>query len=557
MAQQVLGGIGAAIGYVYGGPTGAQYGWMIGSAIGGAIDPQVIQGPRIADIAQQTAQEGVPRPIIFGLSPPIAGNIIATGQPVIVKRKESQGKGGPKVETESVFRTYAIGVCEGPIHAFVRVWRNGMLVYDVRSDSLLTTEENNLFLEKARFFLGTYEQLPSPDLEILFGLGVTPAHQGTAYMVMADEDLTDMRGAIPQWMFQVGRGFETTMSIVTVANNGSGANLVATSPDGNVWTGQTPASAAHWEDIEYSPEFGRYCAVAPVGSGSRIMTSDDGGITWSLADDPPTGYRAWRRIFRTPSGRLVVGLETLSQNDTDQNIITSDDGGVTWVRRTTNGMEDFKTNQFAFGAGMLLAAGAAGGNMNIMKSVNDGTSWSGFFESTTGSEGAVAIAYKPGLGFVVRGGFGGIFRSSAGETWERLADQGTVPGSDAGAHMIYSERLDLLIHAGPGGIHTSSNGVSWVERSDVVAYKKVIEIESSGLLVAVCSTGTAPRIYTSTDAVTWSAATDPIATVRDWQAVAAASGFSGSDFRWPLAEVVRSLCLRAGLEERMFDVSKL
>lgn len=226
MARVVLPVFGAAVGAFFGSP---QLGWAIGSLVGNAIDPQVIKGPSVGDISQQTAQEGGPRPIVFGLSQPIAGNIIATGEPNIVRTQERQGKGGPKVETESVYRTYAIGVCEGPIVAFIRVWRNGILVYDARLGS---TPENNAFLEKARFFLGTYDQNPSPDLEGIFGAS-TPAHRGTAYMVVANDDLTDMRGAIPQYQFQVA---STAGNVVVYSNE----VLHPWAPSGLAFEGYSP-----------------------------------------------------------------------------------------------------------------------------------------------------------------------------------------------------------------------------------------------------------------------------------------------------------------------------
>lgn len=214
MARYVLPVVGAVVGFIYGGPAGASLGWSLGAAVGGLVDPQVIKGPSVGDIAQQTSQEGVPRPIVYGLSQPIAGNVIVSGEPKIVKKKKS-GKGGPKVETESVFRTYAIRICEGPIGSVLRVWKNNRLVYDLLDPGM--SQDNAKFLKTARFFLGSFAQNPSPDLEAVAGVGTTPAHRGTAYMVMASDDLTDMRGAIPQFQFQV-----TTLSIGQIIGDGDG-----------------------------------------------------------------------------------------------------------------------------------------------------------------------------------------------------------------------------------------------------------------------------------------------------------------------------------------------
>lgn len=221
--RYITGAIGAVIGFYIGGPQGAYYGWTIGATVGAIADPGVIRGPSLNDIGQQTSQEGGPRPIVFGLSPPMAGNIIVSGPVKKKKKRQSQGKGGPKVETEMLLRSYAIGVCEGPITRFVRVWRNGELIYnaqtqdefniyDLRGNDVdivkyaLRLLTNNLtVLEKAKFYNGTYDQDADPALEEIFGAGTTPAHRGTAYVRFKDDDLTDYRGAIPQYMFQVER----------------------------------------------------------------------------------------------------------------------------------------------------------------------------------------------------------------------------------------------------------------------------------------------------------------------------------------------------------------
>jgi hypothetical protein len=199
----IVGGVvGAVVGSFVPG-LGTQAGWMIGSALGGAYSAsrQVIPGPKIGEVATQTAMEGGSRPIIFARSQPIAGNVICDGGPRIVTRRERQGKGGPKVESESAYRTYAVGVCEGPIKAFLQVWRNQILVYDAEDPAMAA--ENADFLRYARFYLGTFDQMPSPDLEAVKGAGNVSAHRGTAYMVLKDEDVTDQRGMWSNWTFRV------------------------------------------------------------------------------------------------------------------------------------------------------------------------------------------------------------------------------------------------------------------------------------------------------------------------------------------------------------------
>src|SRR5690606_17165908 len=127
-AGPILGSVVAVVGFAVGGPSGAMWGWTIGATLGGmyARSQQVIPGPQIGEDARQTSQEGGFRPIGCGRSQPIAGNVIADGAPRIVTRRESQGKGGPMVESDSVYRTYAVGFCEGWAQ-LLQVWRNGIL----------------------------------------------------------------------------------------------------------------------------------------------------------------------------------------------------------------------------------------------------------------------------------------------------------------------------------------------------------------------------------------------------------------------------------------------
>lgn len=203
-AGPILGVVGAVIGSFVPG-LGTAAGWAIGSAIGSMISSsmQVLPGPKIGDVQSQTAIEGGFRPFLYGRSTPIAGNVIADHEPYIVKKRERQGKGGPKVESESAYRTYAVGFCEGEA-SLLQVWRNGILVYDAEDPGM--APENAEFLKYARWHTGSFQQMPDPSIEGTHGVGNAPAFRGTAYLVLTREDVTDQRGAWSQWQVRVFRG---------------------------------------------------------------------------------------------------------------------------------------------------------------------------------------------------------------------------------------------------------------------------------------------------------------------------------------------------------------
>jgi len=187
---------------------------ILGLGLPGLIDktfgPKAAKGPKLGEIGQQTAKESEPRVIVWGRVRPIGGNLIHCQSPVkrMVKESvDSGGKGGSTKKTqkvEHVFRTYALGVCEGPITAYSRIWRNSKLVYDARGNDW-GRANNSVFLKAYRLYLGLWTQMPSPDLEAIWGAGNVPAYRGTAYMVALNEDLTDLSGAVPQWQFEVER----------------------------------------------------------------------------------------------------------------------------------------------------------------------------------------------------------------------------------------------------------------------------------------------------------------------------------------------------------------
>lgn len=317
------------------------YGWAIGSMFGNVIDPQIIRGPSIGDIQQQTSQEGVPIPIVFGMSPPMAGNVWAAAPPNVVRERQS-GKGGPKIETETIYRTYAVEFCEGPIGGFIRAWRNNVKVYDVLDEEFNTPEvdltilggglgptRNEKFLEKARFFLGTYDQDASTDLEAIYGAGTTAANRGIAYMVIVDEDCTREAGVIPQWQVQV------TGNAAPVLTSPTPSGTVAETDEADIGATTSQPSGTFW---------------AVVGTGSDLdgITAQQIMQGLNSNNEPAVGAASAALTDSTPSVN-ITGLEFAT--------------GYTYaaVQQNVNGTSNIVAGTFTT-AGIVgtLTAGASG-----------------------------------------------------------------------------------------------------------------------------------------------------------------------------------------------------
>jgi hypothetical protein len=195
---------------------GSTVGTLFGASIIGrlfSIKPPKLPAQKLGELSQQTAKEGEPRPIAYGICRPIGGNIMYMSLPIrkMVKTYvgEAGGKGGSKKkkqyqDVEHVYRYYAIRVCEGPITGYRRIWRNGALVYDGRKGSDWGAKNNHLFFETYRLYTGSWGQMPDSVLQSQQEMDI-PAYRGTAYLVANNEDLTDFGGAIPQWQFEVVR----------------------------------------------------------------------------------------------------------------------------------------------------------------------------------------------------------------------------------------------------------------------------------------------------------------------------------------------------------------
>lgn len=230
MAQLVLGVAGAVVGSFFGMP---QVGWMIGSALGGALsqpDGQTSEGPRLGDLSVQASTYGTMVPIVFG-SMRVNGNVIfCTDKREVTTTTEEGGKGGPSATTTTYSYNVdiAISLCANTIAGIRKIWSNGKLIYDQSTGADLATAISSSTRSAGfKIYLGTETQLPDPTIEAGLGLGNVPAYRGTAYVVFAAMDCPN--GQIPQLSFEVVQNSSGT-AFVSVGTSQSIVSSVGPMP---------------------------------------------------------------------------------------------------------------------------------------------------------------------------------------------------------------------------------------------------------------------------------------------------------------------------------------
>lgn len=194
--------------------------WLtLAATAGAALFPtQLPNGPRITDNRTTTATVGNPVPIVFGTAD-VAGTIIWLA-PFVEHSQTEGGKGGPEQKTFSYTQSIAIGLCErvddtaaddiGAISGISRIWENGTIVYDIRSQQEANTElgtpaesdidyanrltASAIYAETFVLYLGTETQTADPTIEAIEGAGNVPAFRALAYIVYPDRQLQLAQG---------------------------------------------------------------------------------------------------------------------------------------------------------------------------------------------------------------------------------------------------------------------------------------------------------------------------------------------------------------------------
>lgn len=567
MSGSTIGGVvGAVIGAYFG---NAQLGWMIGSAIGGYVDPDIIKGPRLADAQSQTSMEGAPRPIVFGTAV-MSGNVIHAGPLVEHKKKKRQGKGGPVTITYTYTRSYALRICEGPVSGISRVWRDGKLVYDVRDPADwpdAAASITALAADSAKFatgmtvYLGDETQMADPTLEAFpaeyqGGVGNVCAHRGTCYVVFTDDDLTQRQGSIPQYKFEVSVCGATT----------------ATSNAG-VWT-HTSDYPLHVRDVAVNQMIGFM-----VGSDNTLERTTDGGQTWGHIDygtstgwDPMDIAQVLGSVWRAPvvgtnSGAWYIakadGIAQSSNNGASFSVISAPAHTITNARVfVVNGVAyggaygATDTTIFPVLGGGDISLGAYHGEVRSIGGVSGAimvATDSGKIVTQAGSvvyTNASAIpvinfAYGNGVGIGVLGSTGYVRTTDGGATWVEYLT-GTVMG------VVYAR--GAFYFAGQHAIFRSEDGITLTQVDNYFSSNALDSfIATDGYsVIAATSDG-----YTSTLAVSY-----VLPDVSGWYVdelgnLAGDSGLNVQRCEAALSDVVTDICGRVGITPAQLDVTQL
>jgi hypothetical protein len=173
-------------------------------------------------------------------------------------------------------------------------------------------------------------------------------------------------------------GLANGSRIVAVADGGTDQRVMYSDDGGLTWTlAYSADDLKSWVSVIWCSGWSKFVAVASGGTGNRVMTSSD-GITWALVnsgDDTMT----WRAVAYSPSlNRAVI----VASSGTGGRLSTSTDG-VTWTKITSaNDTATMGCIAWSETLGRFVILSQTGTG-NIGQYSANGTSWTTFAQTST------------------------------------------------------------------------------------------------------------------------------------------------------------------------------
>ena len=302
------------------------------------------------------------------------------------------------------------------------------------------------------------------------------------------------------WVKELGKfisvGFDVALDPAVIP-------FVQYSVDGLNWTGVLNVPAEGWISLAWSPETQTLVAVSIAGGANStgIMTSTDGGLTWTSRNAPS------REQFSNVIWVADLGLFVMSSISGTNRIHTSPDG-ITWTGRTAAAQSRWTSLEYSKELGLLVSVASQTGTdrgIQIMVS-GDAINW----VSATVPEPIqwVSVAWSAELGIFVGVEYDGVNKvmtSSDGFNWNvHPSTLNNVSNNSNWTKVIWVKELNYFLavakftsNASPNDylIMTSTNGINWVPQKDPVmalrgSWSTVAWSPELFMLVATAQTGT-------------------------------------------------------------------
>lgn len=320
--RYVLGTVGAVVGFIAGGPSGAVMGFNIGYTAGTYVDPHDtrIDGQKLDSLKVQDSSYGGGIPKIFGTMR-TAGNIIWSTDLIQHEKSDTNkgGKGSGDTQTQVTYSytsNFALAICEGEIDEVVKVWADGKVLYENGQCSRAAA---------VRIYSGTEDQLPDPLIEANLGEGNAPAYRGTAYIVFEELQLADFGNRIPNITCLVVSGTMAVLDPVVTIGEGRPAQVFGertTTPivasNGSIATfGETSGmlsmrtySLSGEDIVANTSDLESVASEAEDGDIFQDVSSAGRVAICGIDNDPGTLFKIDLTIFDPVSRTAVASLTT-------------------------------------------------------------------------------------------------------------------------------------------------------------------------------------------------------------------------------------------------------
>ena len=264
---------------------------------------------------------------------------------------------------------------------------------------------------------------------------------------------------------------------VAVANGG---HIRTSSTGAGTWTSVTNSNTANLNAVAFAGT--TYVAVG----GNTLLTSTD-AATWTAGSIQSVGNAAANALLYANSQFIALGFPGT--------VVTSPTGASgTWTLRTVTTVN---YNDALYANGRFVAVGANGGVLTS----TDGAALTSLAPAVPAVTGTVRrVAYGAGT-FVAVGDSGAIITSPDSLVWANRSF-----GTTNYTALVYAG--GKFVAAGAAGVYaTSTDGQTWAAGTGTIGPANVTGLASVGLSPPYVAVDSAGGIYTSPDAVAWTART--------------------------------------------------